>query len=224
MLLIQKIVDDNSLPEDVSFFVVPMANPDGYEFSRTSQRLWRKNRSYNKNSRFRGVDLNRNWGYKYSVGASSNPGSEVYMGTSAFSEPETIALRDAMFEASNDTDLKLVLSVHSYGNNLLYPWGFTNTPIIDKDNLQKAGDAFAAAARSIEGTEFKVGNSAADLYFASGATDDWSKKVLGVDLAYTLELRGSKSGNGFLLPASEIGPTAKETYAGLRALINHFKS
>lgn len=40
--------------------VAPLINPDGYEYSRLKDRLWRKNRTRNSNSSY-GVDLNRNW-------------------------------------------------------------------------------------------------------------------------------------------------------------------
>ena len=46
-----------------------------YEFSRTDDnRLWRKNRSKNPGSSCIGVDLNRNWGYKWGgKGADTDP-------------------------------------------------------------------------------------------------------------------------------------------------------
>ena len=46
-----------------------------------------------------GVDLNRNFGFKYAydnIGSSSRGCSEEYRGTSAFSEPETQAIRSVV--------------------------------------------------------------------------------------------------------------------------------
>ena len=40
------------------------ANPDGYEYSRNSDRMWRKTRS-DTGSSCRGVDGNRNWDYNW---------------------------------------------------------------------------------------------------------------------------------------------------------------
>lgn len=52
---------------------------------------------------------------------------------------------------------------------------------------------------------------------ASGASDDWSKGVAGVKFVYTMELRDT--GNyGFVAPASEIIPTADETWAGIKVI------
>ena len=44
------------LQERLAIVIAPVVNPDGYEHSRTSDRLWRKNRRPGG-----GVDLNRNW-------------------------------------------------------------------------------------------------------------------------------------------------------------------
>merc|ERR1711973_102684 len=42
--------------------IVPLANPDGYDYSRKKDRMWRKNRRKNQDSDCDGVDLNRNFG------------------------------------------------------------------------------------------------------------------------------------------------------------------
>lgn len=54
-------------------------------------------------------------------GASANPCSDTHAGPSAFSEPETQALRN-WFSANGD-NVKLYLTFHSYGEMMLYPWG-----------------------------------------------------------------------------------------------------
>src|SRR5205823_5099758 len=78
-------------------WVAPMVNPDGHEYSRVQDRLWRKNRRPNPDGSF-GVDPNRNYGYMWgtlNVPTSSQvPSDETYIGPSAFSEPEIRAIRD----------------------------------------------------------------------------------------------------------------------------------
>lgn len=54
-------------------------------------------------------------------GVSSNPCSEVFPGTEAFSEPESAALRDYLASLN---DLQIYLTFHSYGQYLLFPWGY----------------------------------------------------------------------------------------------------
>ena len=72
--------------------LVPLVNPDGYEFSRNEDRQWRKNRRKNPGSSCRGVDLNRNFEKKFGTASSKNPCKEDFRGPEAFSEPETFTL------------------------------------------------------------------------------------------------------------------------------------
>src|SRR5690606_2987818 len=80
-----------ALLDSVEVHLIPVVNPDGYEFSHDLSRYWRKNRRNNGDGTF-GVDLNRNWAYQFGGASSSGSGSsEEYRGTAAFSEPETAA-------------------------------------------------------------------------------------------------------------------------------------
>lgn len=215
--ILKELVQDNGSIGNFDVYVVPMANPDGYNYSFTSDRLWRKNRRITSQPGCGGVDLNRNWDFHYGVGASENECSEVYRGSEPFSEPETKALRDAMTKVKDQ--LKVVMSLHSYGQQLLYPWGYTKHIIApDTSDLIARGKVFADAAKSVHNTVYKVVNSAGDLYKASGATDDWAKGVLGVKYTYTLELR-DEGMSGFNLDPSHIVPCSEEVWEGLKALL-----
>ena len=77
----------------IIFLKVPVANPDGYEYSREVDRMWRKNRRKNENSKCDGVDLNRNFDKAYGTASSKNPCAEDFRGEKAFSEPESAAIR-----------------------------------------------------------------------------------------------------------------------------------
>lgn len=216
--ILKELVQDNGSIGNFDVYVVPMANPDGYNYSFTSDRMWRKNRRITSQPGCGGVDLNRNWDFHYGVGASENECSEVYRGSEPFSEPETKALRDAMTKVKDQ--LKVVMSLHSYGQQLLYPWGYTKHKTApDTSDLIARGKVFADAAKSVHNTVYKVVNSAGDLYKASGATDDWAKGVLGVKYTYTLELR-DEGMSGFNLDPSHIVPCSEEVWEGLRALLN----
>lgn len=70
-----------------------------YEYSHAKDRLWRKTRSNHKNFNCIGVDPNRNWGYNWAgQGASGDPCDETFYGPSAFSEPETQAIRNFIMD------------------------------------------------------------------------------------------------------------------------------
>ena len=58
--------DVDGFTEKLNIHILPSANPDGYEYSRNSDRLWRKTRSdYGSLLRCKGVDPNRNWDFHW---------------------------------------------------------------------------------------------------------------------------------------------------------------
>jgi len=151
---------------------VPMVNPDGHYYVQqnhagSSNNWWRKNRRNNGNGTF-GVDLNRNYGYEWgfdNIGSSPTPSSATYRGTGAFSEPETQVIRDFV----NTREFTTWLSYHSYGELLLFGWGYVaqNTP--DHDIYDALGDSLAL------GTGYLVGNAASGaIYITNGDADDWA--------------------------------------------------
>jgi len=89
---------ENSENLETDYYILPVVNPDGYEYTFNSDRLWRKNRR--KGSTCAGIDLNRNFGYRWGgKGTSKNMCHDTYAGKKPFSEPETDAIRN-FFEAS----------------------------------------------------------------------------------------------------------------------------
>lgn len=46
--------------QNIDWYFAPVLNPDGYEYTHTTDRLWRKNRK--GSGRCAGIDLNRNFG------------------------------------------------------------------------------------------------------------------------------------------------------------------
>ena len=111
-----------------------MVNPDGHEYSRTEDRLWRKNRRPNADGSI-GVDPNRNYGYMWgtlNINTSSHvPSDPTYVGPRAFSEPETRAVRNLVAREL----FRGVITYHSYSQLILYPWGYTSQPIPDTSDL-----------------------------------------------------------------------------------------
>ncbi|KAJ8932662.1 hypothetical protein NQ314_014539 [Rhamnusium bicolor] len=125
------------LIEDVDWIILPVVNPDGYEYSHVNERLWRKTRTLG--TLCDGTDGNRNFDFNWMVtGASSFQCSQTYAGHSAFSEVETRAISNYLL--ANRANIKLFVDIHSYGNWLLYPWGHTTVPSADAAELQNVGD------------------------------------------------------------------------------------
>lgn len=147
--IINELVEDwDDLPEyiqNLDWYVLPVVNPDGYEYSHESDRLWRKSRSSNTFPLCKGVDLNRNYGYKWGgKGMSKQPCSEIYGGSGAFSEPETRAIKT--FLTPKAARIGGSISLHSYGEYILYPWGYDS--YVPKDHLDLARMANEGAAVS----------------------------------------------------------------------------
>jgi len=80
------------VPDDVTLYVIPCANPDGYAAG-TAHERGRMNGN--------GADLNRNWDYHWQPTATHGF-DPVNAGAYAFSEPETAALRDFILERDVD--------------------------------------------------------------------------------------------------------------------------
>ncbi|XP_059476844.1 carboxypeptidase A2-like [Neocloeon triangulifer] len=211
------------------WYILPVLNPDGYEYSHTTDRLWRKTRSENEDEGRAlwsdlfsfcynkvGVDPNRNWDFHWGKeGASDSPCAETYAGPKAFSEPEVKAVADFLME--NKEKFKIFLTLHSYGQMWLLPWSFTEEKVIDHDDLMNLGKKATDAIANIRGTKYKLGPTTKYLYHSAGSADDWAKGVAGIKYSYTVELP-DKGLSGFLLPASEIISTGKETFAGIKAM------
>lgn len=144
--MIQDLIDEwHNKPDyirNIDWYFLPVANPDGYEWTHNYDRLWRKNRARTSNQNCVGVDLNRNFEYKWGgKGVSKSPCSEIYGGSGPFSEPETKAIRD--FLIGNRARFNGSVSFHSYGQYILYPWGYDNVVPPDHQELKRIGDEAA---------------------------------------------------------------------------------
>ena len=204
-----------ALLSKVEIFVIPVVNVDGYSFTwaDTANRLWRKNRRDNGDGSF-GVDPNRNWGYQWGgAGASTNPSSETYRGTAAFSEPETIAMRDVFVLHPN---IVATIDFHSYSQLVLSPWAYTLEICPDAALLQSLGDSMKAAIASETGAEFVAGPVGSTLYLASGGSVDWTYGSRGA-LSWTIEVR-DRGTYGFLMPPEEILLSGRENLAAAMTL------
>lgn len=207
-----------SMVDGVAWYLVPSANPDGYEYSHRYDRLWRKTRTPNSGYSCKGTDPNRNWDDHFGLTGTSNyPCSEIYRGPYAFSEPNTKALSTFIYNMKDR--IKVFFSFHCYSQMWLTPWGWTDSARdnpSDHDELQRVAKGGTAALNTRHRMRYSYGPSGQILYPAAGAEDDWAKGVAGIKYAYTLELRpGPYANNGFVLPTKQIIPTGEEVYSGV---------
>src|SRR5262249_52745208 len=122
----KKNADVTNLVDTRELWFMPVANPDGYQYTFDGERLWRKNLRDNDGdgvlTNADGVDLNRNYDIDWGLddeGSSSQISSETFRGTAPASEPETKA-HQALIDR---VKFKFLITYHSYGPLLLYPFG-----------------------------------------------------------------------------------------------------
>ncbi|OXB58047.1 hypothetical protein ASZ78_007706 [Callipepla squamata] len=206
-----------SLLDTVDIFFEIVTNPDGYAFTHSSNRLWRKTRSVNAGSSCIGVDPNRNWDAGFGdAGSSSNPCSETYHGPYAHSESEVKSIVDFIQSHGN---VKALISIHSYSQMLMFPYGYKRTPAPNHEELNELAKKAVSDLAAVYGTEYTYGSIADTIYLAAGTTVDWAYEN-GVKYSYTFELRDTGR-YGFLLPSSQIIPTATETWPALLDILVH---
>jgi carboxypeptidase T len=119
-----------SVVDGLNLYVFPQANPDGRQYSMTTEGMWRKNRRPDPNPGDMGVDLNRNfdWLWHYPtyfspsapVVSSTTKSSEIYIGPSQESEPET---RNVMSLVNSHPDIRFFVDLHSFSQLILFGWG-----------------------------------------------------------------------------------------------------
>ncbi|XP_038206917.1 zinc carboxypeptidase-like [Zerene cesonia] len=213
-----------SLAEDIEWHVFPVVNPDGYVYTFTHNRMWRKNRGTRNftscassgvaDDLSNGVDLNRNFDFVWmSTGASDNPCSTTFAGLAPASEPETVAIVNYVKNINGQGKFIYYYSFHSFTQLIVVP--YSNVTGVDILTAENYGDMFEIAARGAAklrqrfGTVYRYGVAHDTLYVMSGTSFDWVKLETNVPVSYLIELRDLGE-YGFLLPAEQIIPNNLE--------------
>lgn len=206
---VEKLVADYGIDADTTWLIdnyelhaVFQVNPDGRKKAEAGQ-LWRKNTDNDDGCTqervpqgvYYGTDLNRNSSFKWDTGGSSDSAcGETYHGPTPASEPETQHVEQYMagifgdHRGPGDTDAApldtegVMITLHSYGNSVLYPWGWSDTQLAPNDTqLKTLGRKFGFY------NNFEVCQAADCYYIASGGTDDYAYGALGIP-GYTFEV------------------------------------
>jgi hypothetical protein len=170
------------LVDSRQIWIVPIVNPDGYARVEAGAEWWRKNGNptadcgaapgTSANVVHPGVDLNRNHSFTWNAGggAAADPCGETYQGPSAASEPETAAIQRLVTGRPFTT----LISWHSYGNVVLWPWGYK----ADSRGADPVLDALGGRLARLTG--YRGGPSGSTLYLTSGELTDWAWGARGV--------------------------------------------
>jgi len=190
---------------NMQLYFVPCVNPDGYVYNETTNPngggMWRKNRRNNGGGVY-GVDLNRNYSYGWgTTGTSTNTSNDTYCGPSAFSEPETQAMRWLV----QNNHFITAFNGHTYGSDILFPIGTTAAEFAPHHNWFQD-----EANRQVQYNGYTAMKSSS-LYEASGDSDDYMYKVdIGVGQKDTMFVHTPEVGTAFWQPSNEIIPTCAE--------------
>jgi carboxypeptidase T len=197
------------LVDSREIYLVFMLNPDGamYDIAGGKFHSWRKNRQPNAGSSYVGTDLNRNFGWSWGCckGSSPYPRSIEYRGPKAWSSPEDSAYRAFIRSrvVGGSQQIKLAVSWHSYGQVILWPYGYTlvNVP---STMLRDDHSTFVALARGAAALNGYRPEQASDLYITDGTAHDWSYHQQGI-FHFTFEMGPGYRGGTFYPTADRIG-------------------
>ncbi|CAH2044946.1 unnamed protein product, partial [Iphiclides podalirius] len=227
-----------ALAQNIEWHIFPVVNPDGYEYTFTTHRMWRKNRSTRNftscaatgvdDDMSNGVDLNRNFDYVWmKIGASDNPCTNTFAGPSAFSEPESRAVADYVLALKNQGTLIYYFGLHSFTQLIVIP--YSHMTVAESAVATNYADMFEIAIRGATklkerfGTEYRVGVSADIMYPMSGTSFDWVKYATNVPVSFLIEFRDLGE-YGFLLPPEQIIPNNLEVMDALLEIDRAYKS
>ncbi|KAK6627464.1 hypothetical protein RUM44_009941 [Polyplax serrata] len=209
-----------------NYLYFPIVNPDGYAYTWTQNRMWRKTRTPymgNRGVACYGADPNRNWNFHWNeVGSSDDPCSETYAGPSAFSEVETRTLAEYLTSVSSEQKEDIYLAYHSYSQLIMYPWGYTEQPSSNDAIFEKVAKAAADALYKVHKQIFEVGSIATAIYPTSGTSIEWFYNKFNATIAFAYELRDTGK-HGFLLPPENIIPCGEEQIASLKAILDEYE-
>jgi murein tripeptide amidase MpaA len=154
-LLTSTDAEITELAANYEWYIVPVTNPDGYDYTWTTNRMWRKTRKPSTNLLCIGTDPNRNWDNFFNQGGTSmNPCSDTYAGEFAFSEPETRQLAEFIKTVPN---LAAYFPFHSYSQILMLPYGWTHDLLDNYHELYAIGEKALDVLTAQFGTVYKLG-------------------------------------------------------------------
>ncbi len=172
-------------------YVLVMQNPDGHWVNEQNTGEYRRKNMNDDECPYGdfGVDLNRNHSFMWDCcgGSSDNPCSETYHGTVAASEPETQAFQgffatvmldqngdngdDELPPAAPDDATGLFITLHSYQDEILWPYGFDPGGAPNDAQLETIGRKLAY---------YNGMYPSGWLYTVDGSTDDWVYGKFGI--------------------------------------------
>ncbi|CDO96606.1 unnamed protein product [Kluyveromyces dobzhanskii CBS 2104] len=206
--------------DHLDFLIIPVFNPDGYVYTWTHDRLWRKNRQQTYFPRCFGIDIDHSFDFQW-TGSNNFPCSENYSGESPFEALEAESWDEYVNKVKSEYNIHGYLDFHSYAQEVLYPYGYSCDALPrDLENLLELSYGLSKAIRRKSGKNYHVLSSCEDRGsdlqpgLGSGSALDYMYHHRAY-WAFQLKLRDTGN-HGFLLPAKYIVPVGEEIYAAVQ--------
>lgn len=167
-----------AIVDSTEVWIAPMVNPDGamYDISGGTFHRWRKNRQPTPGSGQVGTDANRNFAYKWGgAGSSADPSDSFYRGPQPWSTPEARRIRDFVKSrvVGGVQQLQLALTLHSHGEFVMYPFGYTADPSPPDMRPSDAATLKSLAQGMADRNGYRA-LQAGQLYRSAGTFMDWA--------------------------------------------------
>ncbi|XP_030378857.1 zinc carboxypeptidase A 1 [Scaptodrosophila lebanonensis] len=206
--------------QHIDWYFLSVSNPDGYQYTRITDRLWSKNRRYDSDTGCYGVNLDRNFEYSWGeAGSSTNPCKNLYSGIKTFSEPETRAMRN--FLLSIRKVLGAYVSLGGYGQAITYPWGDDEFVTDNQRELHKVAYRAALNLRRLNQAEYSVGSSYRLKLARAGNSADWVQDAIAPRFVYNVFLK-DQGRYGYLMPPHYIVESGEEAFDFLQTIAQQF--
>ncbi|CAK1542470.1 unnamed protein product [Leptosia nina] len=224
---IHKLVENVTEPDLLDrydWILLPMANPDSFNFSIVTSVVWQKTRSTDNHPLSvvcLGADVDRNFDFNWrDLGPEGTPCTPLYPGNRPFSEVETRNLRDILHE--NLDRLRMYISFDSFGTKVMYPWGYdaslSNRALVLHTvgvSITEAMNKYAEDNNHPFPLGYQVGSEAIVRgYTVGGMSTDYAH-YLGVPLVFKIEVHGFFG--AYFMPPQYIVPTVLEAWEGIVA-------
>lgn len=228
------------------FVFIPVLNPDGYDYTWTTDRLWRKTRQQTTLPFCPGIDIDRSFPFGWDADVQTdNPCSESYAGEHPLQAIEAHHLAEwAKNETANgQRKFTAFIDLHSYSQQILYPYSYTcDRQPHNLEDLEEIAFGLAKAFRTTSGHYYHVDSACEGTVTLTtpssnkdkdsrerteqvrtkveengGSALDYFYSEIQVKYAFQIKLRDTGS-YGFLLPRENIVPTGMETFGAIMGL------
>lgn len=211
---------ESEMLKNLDFLLIPVANPDGYEYTWTNDRLWRKNRQETIHPQCFGIDIDHSYDYHWTK-SSDWPCGEEYSGEEPGEAIESQIWNAYLNSTNGKHKISCYIDLHSYSQEILYPYAYScQEQPRDKENLIELAWGMAKTIRLFSGKGYDVLPACIDRDsdlmpdLGSGSALDYMYHNRAY-WAYQIKLRDTGS-HGFLLPSKYIEPVGQEIYAGIK--------